>query len=196
MADNWNALLKDYRFRHGLSQRQVAAIIGVSQRTISRWERGEDRPHPEKLKLLRDMTLTTPSELLPKFTLAVSHCPAPRALSMHNSLRLIALSEPAIRKRPSIREYVGSSLVALAEGVLQEMLDDRQLQRDIVNKEIACVVTHTRSVLRTLESADIGNYRTTISYFMIDGTLYSDAVSVPASSNVSLGYEAIAVAAL
>ena len=114
-------------------------------------------------------------------------------LSIQQSLRLVGLSEPAIRKRPSIKEYVGSSLLRLAEGVLQEMLDDRKLQRDILSREIACVVTHTRSVLRTVESDSIDTYRTTISYLLIDGTLYSDAISTLVSGNVRLGYEPVAV---
>jgi hypothetical protein len=73
------------------------------------------------------------------------------------------------------------------------MLEDKPLQSGIANREIACVVATTRSVLRTAEHDRIGTYRTAITYFFHDGTLYSDAVSVPASPDAPLGYEAIAM---
>ena len=71
------------------------------------------------------------------------------------------------------------------------MLDDRTLQKGIHNKEITCVVATTRSVLRSPECETIGTYRTTISYFIHEGTQYSDAISVPLRDNTPLGYEAI-----
>ena len=73
------------------------------------------------------------------------------------------------------------------------MLDDKPLQQAIANREIACILTTTRSVLQTVEHPGIGAYRTTISYFFHEGTLYSDAVSVPASVDDALGYRPIAM---
>ena len=48
-------------------------------------------------------------------------------------------------------------------------------------------------MLQTAEHPKIGAYRTTISYFFHEGTLYSDAVSVPASASDPLGYRAVAM---
>ncbi len=73
------------------------------------------------------------------------------------------------------------------------MLEDKPLQRAIANREIACILATTRSVLQTAEHPKIGAYRTTISYFFHEGTLYSDAVSVPASASDPLGYRAVAM---
>ena len=56
---------------------------------------------------------------------------------------------------------------------------------------MASVVATTRSVLRTAEHEKIGNYRTVITYFFHEGTLYSDAVSVPAPADAVLGYKAV-----
>src|SRR5262245_28431588 len=39
----------------------------------------------------------------------------------------------------------------IACGILEEMLDDRPLQRSIANREIACISATTRSVLLTKE---------------------------------------------
>ena len=73
------------------------------------------------------------------------------------------------------------------------MLDDKLLQKAISKKEVACVVATSMSVLRTKESKNIGAYRTTISYFFHEGTLYSDAISVPTSKNAKMGYTLIAM---
>jgi len=65
------------------------------------------------------------------------------------------------------------------------------LQRAIANREIACVRATTRSVLQTAEHPRIGAYRTTITYFFHEGTLYSDAVSVPAPADAVCGYTTV-----
>jgi hypothetical protein len=46
-------------------------------------------------------------------------------------------------------------------------------------------------VLRTAEHEQIGAYRTTVTYFFHEGTLYSDAVSVPTDAHSALGYRPI-----
>jgi transcriptional regulator with XRE-family HTH domain len=185
--------VRRYRARHGLTQAGLGSIVGVAQRTISRWERGEDRPSLEQQRLLRDLGMEPTSELFQILTTSVVSCPAPRALSRMPNLRLLALSQPAIDKRPSVVEWVGRDLAGIACGVLAEMLEDNPLQKGIANREIACVVATTRSVLRTAEHARIGAFRTTITYFSHDGTIYSDAISAPESLDAPLGYRPIAM---
>ncbi|MCH9765617.1 MAG: helix-turn-helix domain-containing protein [Alphaproteobacteria bacterium] len=189
MPEHWNEIVKHYRLRHGLSQSEMAKLMNVSQRTISRWERGEDRPGIAYKKRLRDLALEPPEILLRTLTAAVARCPAPRALSRSQNLQLVAVSKPALEKRPSIAQWYGCNLAQIATGVLQEMLDDRELQNSISKREVAGVMTTSRSVLKTPESPHIGAYRTTISYFYHDGTLYSDAVAVPAPSGEVCGYK-------
>lgn len=191
MAEDWCSMLRTFRLRHGLIQLELAQMVGVSQRTISRWERGEDQPTKTKQKRLRDLGLQPPTFLMANLAAAVAHCPAPRALSRMPNLKLISLSKPALVKRPSMADRVGTNLIELASGVLEEMRDDAVLQRGIQNRDISCVVCTTGSVLRTNESADIGRHKTTITYFCHDDTLYSDAISFPADSDAPCGYEAI-----
>jgi transcriptional regulator with XRE-family HTH domain len=193
MADNWGERVKRYRMRHGLSQERLAVMLGVAQRTVSRWERGEDKPGLDQQRQLRDLAWEPSGTLLDSIAHAVVRCPAPRALSRTRNLRLQVLSRPAIDKRPSVTEWIGRDLVGIACGVLAEMLDDRPLQAGIANGDITCVVATTRSVLQTAEHPTIGTYRTTIGYFFHEGTLYSDAISVPAPPDTSLGYTAIAM---
>jgi transcriptional regulator with XRE-family HTH domain len=193
LSEDWSTFVRRYRARHGLTQAGLGSIVGVAQRTVSRWERGEDRPSLEQQRLLRDLGMEPTTALFQILTTSVANCPAPRALSRIPNLRLLVLSQPAIDKRPSVVDWVGRDLAGIACGVLAEMLEDKPLQRGIAKREIACVTAITRSVLRTAEHARIGAYRTTITYFSHDGTVYSDAISVPASPDAPLGYRPIAM---
>jgi DNA-binding XRE family transcriptional regulator len=190
-SENWSALIKRYRLRHGVTQERMAAVFGVSQRTISRWERGDDTPSLEWQRHLRDLGWRPPGTVLASLAASIPHCPFPRALSRTLGIRLQALSQPAIQKRPSVIEWIGRDLALIATGVLQEMLDDTALQAAIANREIAGVIATTRSVLRTAEDAQIGAYHTVVTYFFHEGTLYSDAVSTPAPADTPLGYKAV-----
>ena len=191
MGKGWDKKIKLFRHRHGLSQAQMGEQMGVSQRTISRWERGDDTPSISRQKRLRDLGWEPSMILLENLRPSILHCPAPRALTMGQNLNLQVLSKPAIEKRPSMQQWIGRDLREIASGILVEILDDHVLQRAINKKEIACVVTTSKSVLRTVESAAIGTFETTISYFYHEGIRYQDAVSMPVSNKRSHGYIAI-----
>ncbi len=48
--------LRDFRKAHGMSQRALAAKVGVSHRTIVRWEKGEiEKADPFRLEKLRQV---------------------------------------------------------------------------------------------------------------------------------------------
>lgn len=192
-SDDWVRLIKRYRLRHGLTQARLGSIFGVSQRTISRWERAEDQPSLELQKKLRDLGWEPPGSVLTSLKSAVWHCPFARALSRTPRLTLQAVSVPALRKRPSVTEWIGQDLAPIATGILEEMLDDRLLQASIARREISCVLTTTRSVLKTPEHRRIGTWRTVITYFFHEGTLYSDAISERVTARSPLGYKAIAM---
>jgi transcriptional regulator with XRE-family HTH domain len=190
-SENWGSFVRRYRVRHGLSQIHMAHLMGVAQRTISRWERGEDNPSVAQQKRLRDLGWEPASSLMRGIASSIAHCPAPRALTRTENLRLQRLSAPALTKRPSMADWVGRDLAPIACGVLQEILDDHVLQRAILAGEIQSLVTITRSVLRTAEHDSIGLFRTTITYFFHEGTLYNDAIGVPAPADAVCGYTAV-----
>ena len=56
--------LKRLRTQRRLSLRAVANAVGVTAPAVSRWEKGEARPRPPKLKALADLFEVLPSELL------------------------------------------------------------------------------------------------------------------------------------
>lgn len=191
MSENWGDIVRRFRVRHGLTQELAADVLGVSQRTVSRWERGQDRPSVRRQRQLRDLAWELSGMLLGSLAASIKHCPFPRALSRTHNLTLQTLSRPAIEKRPSVTEWVGRDLARIAYGVLEEMLDDRSLQRSIARREVSCILATTRSVLQTVEHPRIGAYRTVITYFFHEGTLFSDAISTPAPHDAICGFTAI-----
>jgi len=56
--------LKELRLKEKLTLQQVAKVLGVSQFSIIRWEKGETSPNAEKLKMLADLLHVTPNDLL------------------------------------------------------------------------------------------------------------------------------------
>ena len=85
------------------------------------------------------------------------------------NLHLLAASPPAIEKRPSIGNWIDYDLSRIASLILEEILDDRQLQKSIALQEISCVVETIDSVLKTNEHARVGKFQTTITYVSHDG---------------------------
>ena len=193
MDGDWKTFVRRYRLRHGLSQARMADVMGVAQRTISRWERGEDSPSAVQQKRLRDLGWAPASSLLRSLSASISLCPAPRALTRTPGLTLQRLSAPALAKRPSMADWIGRDLAPIATGVLEEILDDGVLQRAIANGEIQSLVTTTRSVLQTAEHDSIGLFRTTITYFFHEGTIYNDAIGFPAPPDAQCGYSPVAM---
>ena len=41
----WPEVVRGIRFKHGLTQEQLAEIVGVNVRTVQRWEAGIQEPH-------------------------------------------------------------------------------------------------------------------------------------------------------
>lgn len=57
--------LKAFRTREGLSQDDLAKLIGVTRETITRWENGTRKPDEDKLPKIAKETGITPSILRP-----------------------------------------------------------------------------------------------------------------------------------
>lgn len=188
---HWGGVVRAVRERAGFSQQQLAGHLNVSQRTVSRWERGDDNPSIPQQKRLRDLGWEPPGSLLRSLKAAVSMCPVPRALSKTSRLILLAISKPALAKRPILAGRIGDELIGEASGVLSEILADRQLQRSIAHREVAGVVATTQSVFNMDGPPVTSAFQTTVTYFWHEGTLYSDAISIPVPMDVATGYSPV-----
>lgn len=58
-------LLRDFRRGAGLSQRQLAELVGVQRETVARWETGERHIDTEKLTRVATVTGISPRALRP-----------------------------------------------------------------------------------------------------------------------------------
>jgi transcriptional regulator with XRE-family HTH domain len=60
---DWPQALKSYRLRHALTQAALAEILNVDPTTVSRWERGRDRPALGIQRRLRSLLIPPASGL-------------------------------------------------------------------------------------------------------------------------------------
>lgn len=51
----YSRMLKGIRQQRGWSQHDLAAELGVSRRTIARWEAGHGDPHPGRMAFIRQL---------------------------------------------------------------------------------------------------------------------------------------------
>ena len=56
--------LRAWRLRRFLTQKELAAKVGVPYQTVQRWESGQSLPRPALLKRLCEALDVTPDELL------------------------------------------------------------------------------------------------------------------------------------
>ncbi len=193
MQPEWSILTKRYRVQFGLTQHGMGQLLGVSQKTVSRWESGENEPSLAQQQQLRELLRKPGNAVSAVLRAAVAHCPAKRILALHKNCTLLAASKPSIALVPSIVDWIGRSLSPIASGVLLEIFDDRQLQRGIAAGEIAGISFVSRNVLTIGKYPAPVTLRSTTSYFFIDGTLFSDTISVCAGDNETPGYRPIAL---
>lgn len=74
------AAIRCFRQEHRLSQQALASFLGVSQKTVSRWERGVDQPSPETRDRLRILLDDADGSRLPAVYEAVRDASIPLAL--------------------------------------------------------------------------------------------------------------------
>ncbi|MEH6650798.1 MAG: helix-turn-helix transcriptional regulator [Motiliproteus sp.] len=91
MAD-WPLLIRAYRKEHGLKQTVLAYMLNVDQTTVSRWERGKDRPSVVIQKRLRDLFCSEQDAALSAVSRTVRFAPG-RAAIMLPGTRIVEISD-------------------------------------------------------------------------------------------------------
>ncbi len=115
MSD-WSILLKSYRREKGLKQEALAYILNVDQTTISRWERGKDKPSLAIEKRLRDLFWKKEDSALDAAIRMVRSSPL-RATIVLPGTRIVEVSDP-------YTDYHGLSRQVMKGNLLREFLGD------------------------------------------------------------------------
>ncbi len=64
MADKVTLKIKEYRQQAGLTQFQLAALVGATQKQISAWENGTNEPGIRVLKAISESLACTIDDLI------------------------------------------------------------------------------------------------------------------------------------
>ncbi len=65
VAQQWGRAIRAQRQLLGLTQAALAEKVGVTQGTVSRWERGDCQPEHRLIPLIASALCTVPSVLFP-----------------------------------------------------------------------------------------------------------------------------------
>ena len=95
--DDWRLLIRGYRRENGLKQEALAYMLGVDQTTVSRWERGKDKPSLAMQKRLRDLMWKREDTALEAVERLVRFSPG-RATLLMPGTKIVAVSEPTARR--------------------------------------------------------------------------------------------------
>ena len=124
MHEDFGRKLKLWRVQHGLNQQAFATKLGVSQATVSRWEREKDVPTPRHIREIKG--------ILDKWSLqhdleieriGISGLITPRAIYETDGLKLLAWSGGFAQLWP--KNHQGKSL---------DYMEDRYLLDDLTNE--------------------------------------------------------------
>ena len=109
MQPEWSILTKRYRRQFGLTQHGMGQLLGVSQKTVSRWESGENQPSLAQQQQFRELLRKPGNAVSAVLRAAVAHCPAKRMLALHKNCTLLAASKPSSPWSPP--SWIGSGAV-------------------------------------------------------------------------------------
>ncbi len=87
----WHRRIRQFRLTHGLRQSELAARLGVTQATISRWESGDQDPDARYRHALRDLLREGRLSFDERLFLSVRRSPHLAAI-INESHRFIAIS--------------------------------------------------------------------------------------------------------
>lgn len=139
MKINWRDLLLKYRRRCGLKQDALAADLGVSQATLSRWETGISTPRiAVQRKLLDNISGETKPFLSTPTLMSIGNwlCPA---VAISDKGRFLGVSEPMSKILPQI-DYDKHRVVLddIFRGQVLE-IQDMYVQTGFYDQKVECV---------------------------------------------------------
>lgn len=134
---DWLTDIRRFRQENELTQHELATFLGVSQKTVSRWERGADQPGPEIRKRLELLLQEAAESPLPTVWETIRNAAVPLALVDGNGQVLVA-SKSYSQSEPS------------------PAADDSRPPTVLVIEDDEAVLKATRAVLRRWNILAVG----------------------------------------
>jgi DNA-binding XRE family transcriptional regulator len=119
---NWGNEIKAFRIRNSLKQAALAELVGVDTATISRWERGRDRPSLAYQKILGKL-IAPPPTIKSMGLIDIVETTSDIAVIMDREFRIVAAS-PGHRKllRYDLADISGIRFPMWTDAMFQTMV--------------------------------------------------------------------------
>jgi len=138
--DGIGAQLRTWRRANGIKQNVIAAALGVSQATISRWENGLDVPSLPILRRVTDLIATQIRDELAIETRFVENLSSVQAVFDIDGIRLVAASLGCSHAWPQFSRLKGRAFEGRMIGESRIIIDDAQTRREVVKGDIAMII--------------------------------------------------------
>ncbi len=132
--------LRAWRRANGIKQDAMAATLGVSQATVSRWESERDSPSIEISRRITDLMATQVRDELAIESCFVGSLSSIQAIFEIDGIRFQAASHGCRRIWPRFSRLIGRSFEARMVGESRIILDDAQTRRGVLAGDVAMIV--------------------------------------------------------
>lgn len=137
--DELSVVMRRWRKAAGLKQSALAALLGVSQAAVSRWENGLDQPSPVLYAKIRDMIGRPSFSEVGMQQAIVSRMPGIRALVDLDGMRLLSTSKSFKMLWPEVAAAEGHRFAAHLLDLTRDIYNDHSIMKSIKANEIAMI---------------------------------------------------------
>jgi DNA-binding XRE family transcriptional regulator len=137
--DDLSLILRRWRKAAGLKQNALAALLGVSQAAVSRWENGLDQPSPALHAKIRDMIGRPSFSEVGMQQAIVGRMPGIRALVDLDGMRLLSTSQSFKIIWPEVAAAEGHRFAAHLLDLTRDIYNDNAIMQCIKANEIAMI---------------------------------------------------------
>lgn len=129
-----------WRKSNGIKQDAMAAALGVSQATISRWEGGLDLPSIEISRRIADLIAKKIRDELAIESRFIEKLSSVQAIFDIDGIRLQASSLGCARAWPLFSRLAGRAFESRMIGESRIVIDDEETRRAVIKGDIAMIV--------------------------------------------------------
>lgn len=186
MKSEFSAALRAWRRMNLLSQAELAKRLGVSQQSVSLWERGADMPASNKIKKIQELIGRNDALLIER--LSIRNQSTIRTLIDTDGAKLIECSSGFVSAWPTFSELTGIFLQDKLINESQELVRNKQLWQDILSGELKIVSGVS------LEHFDVGydkpfKHRWNACFKQYGARIIADIVIEPAEKEAQTGFD-------